>query len=145
MTRESEKLQHILQLTKSKPIVFNGNLSLGEVSLLNSKALAFIGVDTGVMHLSAANNTPTFAFFGPTSPMTWGPWDNDLQDSTYLARNGIQSMGKHCVYQEPLPCVPCDRDGCNGSKKSDCLLSKLDENLALKTLQDFLTPLMPTN
>lgn len=140
--RESEKLQHILQLTQSKPIVFNGNLRLSEVSLLNSKALAFVGVDTGVMHLSAANDTPTFAFFGPTSPITWGPWDNALQDSTYLVRNGIQSMGKHCVYQESLSCVPCGRDGCNGSKKSDCLLTKINEESALKTLQEFLTPLL---
>lgn len=140
--RESEKLQKILQLTQTKPLSFNGNLSLAEVSLLNSKALAFVGVDTGVMHLSAANDTPTFAFFGPTSPKTWGPWDNTLLESTYTSPKGIQRMGKHLVYQESLPCVPCGRDGCNGSKKSDCLLTKINEESALKTLQEFLTPLL---
>lgn len=144
-TRESTKLQNILKLTQTKPLVFNGNLSLAEVSLLNSKALAFVGVDTGIMHLSASNDTPTFAFFGPSIPKVWGPWDNALMESGYTANNGIQSMGKHRIYQETMPCIPCSGDGCNGSKKSDCLLNKLQEEQALKALRDFLTPLMPTN
>lgn len=143
--REGEKLQAILKLTTTKPLYFNGNLSLSEVSLLNSKALAFVGVDTGIMHLSASNDIPTFAFFGPSAPNTWGPWDNTLMESGYTATKGIQKMGKHCVYQESLDCIPCGRDGCNGSKKSDCLLSKLNEERALQTLANFLSPLMPTN
>lgn len=139
--RESKKLSEILKLCQTKPLFFDGTLSLPEVSLLNSKALAFIGVDTGIMHLSAANDTPTFAFFGPSGVGAWGPWDNSLESSTYTRRNGIQKMGKHCVYQESLDCVPCDREGCNNSQKSDCLLEKLNQTQALQSLQDFLTPL----
>lgn len=139
---ELQKIEHIKTLITQNAIIFAGNLRLDEVALLNSKALAFVGVDTSIMHLSAANGIPTFAFFGPSFTHAWGPWDNDLMESTYTSKKGIQRMGKHFVYQESLSCVPCGRDGCNGSKKSDCLLSKLNENLALQNLQEFLTPLL---
>lgn len=139
--KESKKLQNILKLCQSKPLFFDGTLTLAEVSLLNSKALAFIGVDTGIMHLSAANDTPTFAFFGPSYVKVWGPWDNALESSTYTNSNGIQQMGKHYVYQEDFQCIPCGKEGCNDSQKSDCLLNKLNETKALQSLKGFLDPL----
>lgn len=139
---ELQKIKHIKTLITQNAIIFAGNLRLDEVALLNSKASAFVGVDTSIMHLSAANGIPTFAFFGPSFTRAWGPWDNTLLESTYTSQKGIQRMGKHLVYQESLPCVPCGRDGCNGSKKSDCLLTKINEESALKTLQEFLTPLL---
>ncbi len=139
--QELEKLQSILNLVKHKPKALN-NFSLAEVSYLNSKAKAFVGVDTAIMHLSAANNIPTFAFFGPSGVINWGPWDNDLLTSTYTQKNGIQRMGKHLAYQESFACVPCGRDGCEGSKKSDCLLTRLNEKVALATLKSFLDPLL---
>lgn len=137
-SRESKKLQNILKLCHSKPLYFDGTLTLPEVSLLNSKALAFVGVDTAIMHLSAANNIPTFAFFGPSGVASWGPWDNDLDSSTYNKQNGIQQMGKHFVYQEDFDCIPCGRAGCNDTKISDCLLSRLNQQKALSYLLDFL-------
>jgi len=36
--------------------------------------------------------------------------------------NGIQKMGKHIVIQHNWDCIPCGKDGCNGSKISDCLM-----------------------
>ena len=137
-SRESKKLQNILKLCHSKPLYFDGTLTLPEVSLLNSKALAFVGVDTAIMHLSAANNIPTFAFFGPSVVTIWGPWDNDLDSSAYNKQNGIQQMGKHFVYQEDFDCIPCGRAGCNDTKISDCLLSRLNQQKALSYLLDFL-------
>lgn len=140
---EAQKIQTIHSLTQSNPIIFAGNLSLEEVALLNSKAKAFVGVDTSIMHLSAANGTPSFAFFGPSISQMWGPWDNALENSTYKnQKGGIQKMGKHCIYQEEMSCVPCGKAGCNNHQKSDCLLSKLNQQAALKALQDFLEPLL---
>lgn len=138
--KEIDKLNKILILCHNKPLSFS-DLSLREVTQLNSKSLAFIGVDTAIMHLSAANDIPSFAFFGPSPVQAWGIWDNTLQHSTYTQKNGIQRMGKHCVYQESLDCVPCGLAGCNGSQKSDCLLNLLQEEKALQTLKDFLDPL----
>ncbi|PZT48136.1 heptosyltransferase [Helicobacter valdiviensis] len=140
--QEIANIQEIKKFIKNEIIIFEGNLSLKEVSLLNSKALAFIGVDTSIMHLSAANNTPTFAFFGPSFADFWGPWDNSLKNCTYEHKGGLQKMGKHQIYQEELSCVPCGRSGCEDSLKSDCLLSKFNEEKALKAVSNFLKPLI---
>ncbi|WP_346727924.1 glycosyltransferase family 9 protein [Helicobacter turcicus] len=138
---EMQKIQTIQILTQSNPIIFAGNLSLEEVALLNTKAKAFIGVDTSIMHLSAANGIPTFAFFGPSFAQLWHPWDNTLQDSIFKNQKGGIQIGKHRIYQEKMPCVPCGNAGCNNTQKSDCLL-KLDTKKALNALHEFLSPLL---
>lgn len=80
------------------------------------------------MHISAANDVPVLAFFGPSGADHWGPWDNSFMESGYTTRRGNRSMGKHRVIQENWDCVPCGKDGCNGSKISECLM-KIDINL----------------
>jgi heptosyltransferase-3 len=88
---------------------------------LNKKARLFIGVDTVIMHISAANNIPVLAFFGLTAVDNWGPWENDLGLSTYVTKSGIQRNGKHIVYSEELDCIGCNQHGCNDSYESICL------------------------
>ena len=120
---ELEKVNKILSLTKSKPINLSGKLSLKETAALNKKAKLFIGVDTSIMHLSASNNVPVLAFFGPSGACHWGPWDNSMAISGYDMIKGYQVMGMHRVFSESRPCQPCGKDGCNGSKISDCLMN----------------------
>jgi heptosyltransferase-3 len=121
--KEIKKVQSILSFTKSNPINLSGKLSLKEVAYLSSKAKLFVGVDTAIMHMAAAVNIPVVAFFGPSGAFNWGPWDNDLMQSGYTQKNGIQKMGKHIVIQHNWDCIPCGQDGCNGSKISDCLMT----------------------
>ena len=118
---EMQRNEQILSLCKSNPIKFLGNLDLKEVAFLNSKARLFIGIDTAIMHISAANNTPVIAFFGPSGAFEWGAWDNDMKKSAYVSRNGVQGMGKHIVIQHNEACVPCGHKGCNNSGISKCL------------------------
>jgi len=134
---ELDKVNGILNLCKSNPINLSGKLSLNQTAVLNKKAKLFIGVDTAIMHMSAANDTPVFAFFGPSGADHWGPWDNDMMQSTYTERNGFQIMGKHRVFSESRSCQPCGQDGCNGTKVSDCLMS-LDMNLIRKNIKEML-------
>ena len=89
----TNKLEEILKLCKSKPISFAGKFTLKQTACLNKKALAFIGVDTSIMHISAANDIPVLAFFGPSGTDHWGPWDNSQMISGYNQRNGFQIMG----------------------------------------------------
>jgi len=96
---------------------------LKETIALNKKAKLFIGVDTAIMHIAAANNIPTIAFFGPSSAKNWGPWDNEEQKNRYLKNKGLQRSKNHTVIQENWECVPCQKDGCNGSKISECLMN----------------------
>jgi len=79
---ELNKVDDILSLCKSTPINLSGKLTLQQTAALNKKAKLFIGVDTAIMHISAANNIPVFAFFGPSGANHWGPWDNDMTQST---------------------------------------------------------------
>ena len=37
----------------------------------------FIGSDSGLMHLSASAGCKTFALFGPTNDLVYGPWGNN--------------------------------------------------------------------
>jgi heptosyltransferase-3 len=121
--KEIKKVNSILGFCKSKPVNLSGKLTLKQVAFVAKKAKLFIGVDTAVMHMAAAVNTPVVAFFGPSGAFNWGPWDNDLTQSGYTKKNGIQKMGKHIVIQHNWECVPCGKDGCNGSKVSECLMS----------------------
>jgi len=119
---ELDRLESILKLCESKPINLAGKLSLKQTAVLNKKSFCFIGVDTAIMHISAANNIPVLAFFGPSGACHWGPWDNDEMQSGYKKINGFQKMGKHKVYSQAMECQPCGQDGCEGTKISDCLM-----------------------
>lgn len=121
-SREKHKLAQILSHCQSAPLNLAGTLSLKRVAALTSKARAFIGVDTAIMHMAAAVDTPVMAFFGPSGAFHWGPWDNALMESGYTERHGNQRMGRHRVIQDSRGCVPCGKDGCEGSKESDCLM-----------------------
>ena len=133
--KELKKVNSILSHCKTKPLNLSGKLSLNQVACLSSKAKAFVGVDTAVMHMAAAVNTPVIAFFGPSAAFNWGPWDNDLTKSGYVNKNGIQKMGKHTVIQHNWDCIPCIKDGCRGSKISECLM-KFDMNQIYKIIEE---------
>ncbi len=119
---ELKKVESILSHCKSNPLNLSGELTLKEVAYLSSKASLFLGVDTAIMHMAAAVDTPVVAFFGPSGAFNWGPWDNEILESGYNKKNGIQKMGKHIVIQHDWECAPCGKDGCNGTKISDCLM-----------------------
>jgi len=135
--RELDKLTEILQLCQSSPLNLGGQLSLTQTGALNNRAKLFIGVDTAVMHMSAANDTPTLAFFGPTAPDTWGPWDNHLERTNYHRSGGLQVNGKHRVLSDQRDCIPCNKEGCNNSQTSDCLIS-LDMLTIRKNINEML-------
>jgi heptosyltransferase-3 len=120
--RELDKLDNILKLCQSKPINLGGRLTLKQTAAVNNRSKLFIGVDTAIMHISAANNIPTLAFFGPTAPDTWGPWENDLEQADYHRNGGLQVNGKHRVFSDVRTCLPCNNEGCDNNQVSDCLM-----------------------
>lgn len=87
------------------PVVdLSGQLSLKELAALTRRAKLFVGVDSAPMHMAAAMGTPVVALFGPSGDKEWGPW-----------------MTRSRVVTTNHSCRPCGRDGCGGSKVSDCL------------------------
>jgi len=101
---EQELFEAILKESRIKPINLAGGLTLKELGALLAKARFFFGPDSAPMHLAAAVETPAVALFGPSGVFNWGPWGKG-----------------HLVIQKDWPCVPCGRDGCEGSKISRCL------------------------
>jgi heptosyltransferase-3 len=81
------------------------------VALLQQARL-FIGPDTSTTHLAAAAGCPTVALFGPTDPRLWGPWPAGGLDAPWKASGAIQNRGNVWLVQNPLPCLPCQLEGC---------------------------------
>jgi heptosyltransferase-3 len=101
----------------------DGKLSWPELSALIGGARLYIGPDTAITHLAAASGTPTVALYGPTDPRIWGPWPAGGLDRPWAAAGTIQQRGKVWLVQNPLPCLPCQEEGCERrlDSHSQCL------------------------
>lgn len=114
----------------SRLIDLCGKTTIKQLAAISEASNLFFGVDSAPMHIAAAVNTPVVALFGPSGAFSWGPWENTSSEfgvrcselrSPYPGRNGIQAFGKHIVIQKNWDCIPCGKDGCNGTKISRCL------------------------
>jgi heptosyltransferase-3 len=101
---EREKIERILSFAKHRPLNLVGKTNLRELAALSRRADLFFGVDSAPMHIAAAMETPVIVLFGPSVAELWRPWG---EGHTTLAKN--------------FHCLPCGRDGCEGSKRSRCL------------------------
>ena len=119
--KELDYLAALRPLLQAPYCDLSGSLTLKQLGALSAGARFFAGVDSAPMHMAAALNVPVLGLFGPSSVPDWGPWDNGASVNPYRSRNGWQRGGQHLVLQSNLSCVPCRRDGCNGSKVSNCL------------------------
>ena len=61
------------QLSSNGAIISAGETSIGELIALLSISSAFVGNDSGCMHLAGAIGIPTVAIFGSTNPLRTGP------------------------------------------------------------------------
>ena len=109
-----------------KPVITE-NFSLSDTASLYSLAHLVLTIDSMSTHLASATKTPVISIFGPSNEKNWGPWG-----------------GKHRVIaltSQDAPvfeCRPCGRDGCDGSKISQCLIQMEPEriiNEAMKMLR----------
>ncbi len=120
----------------------DGKLEWPELSALIATARVYIGPDTANTHLAAATGTPTVALYGPTDPRLWGPWPLGGLDRPWVAAGTIQHRGNVWLVQNPLPCLPCQLEGCERrlDSHSQCLdelsasqvMSAVDQALAMR-------------
>jgi heptosyltransferase III len=85
----------------------------GLTSLLRGAAV-YVGPDTSVTHLAAGSGCPTVALYGPTSPRLMGPWPVGGLSEPWEHAGTVQNRGNVWVVQNPLPCLPCEKLGCEG-------------------------------
>ncbi len=120
----------------------DGKLSWPELTALIAGARIYIGPDTAITHLAAATGAPTVALYGPTDPRLWGPWPCGGLEATWQAAGTIQRRGNVWLVQNPLPCLPCQLEGCERrlDSHSQCLdeltvqqvLAAVDQALAVR-------------
>jgi len=103
--KELAKIEEIFKLIRYPAINLSGKLTLKQLGRIVQRAILFFGIDSAPMHMSVAVGTPVLALFGPSGEHMWGPLGDENQ-----------------VFALPMPCRPCGRDGCNGSKVSRCLV-----------------------
>jgi lipopolysaccharide heptosyltransferase III len=90
----------------------DGQLSWPELTQLLTRARLFVGPDTSVTHLAAASGCATVALFGPTDARLWGPVPAGGLDPMWEAAGTIQRRKNVWLVQHPLPCLPCQNEGC---------------------------------
>lgn len=93
-------IREITGLMNTTPIVAAGKLNLTEVTALLEKSYAYVGVDSGPMHIAAFTGTRVIALFGPTDPLKVGP---------YGANHVV-------VRREDLECLACRKRSCKNRK-----------------------------
>jgi heptosyltransferase III len=103
----------------------DGKLPWPQLAATIGAARIYIGPDTAITHLAAATGTPTVALYGPTNPQLWGPWPVGGLGEPWAAAGTIQQRGNVWLVQNPLPCLPCQLEGCE--RRLDSFSRCLDE------------------
>ncbi len=128
---------------RDAPVVrLDGKLAWPELTALIAGARVYIGPDTAITHLATATGAPTVALYGPTDPRLWGPWPRGGLKPAWQAAATIQHRGNAWLVQNPLPCLPCQLEGCERrlDSHSQCLdeltvtqvLAAVDQALAMR-------------
>jgi heptosyltransferase III len=103
--------------TASTPVT-RLRLDWAELAALLKRAAIYVGTDTSTTHLAAASGCPTVALYGPTSPRLIGPWPVGGLARPWEPSGTIQNRGNVWVVQNPQPCLPCEKLGCEGHLES---------------------------
>lgn len=122
--RERAFVQAVVEgLPEGAVVDWSGQTSLKELGAVMAMSRALVTVDSVPMHMASALKVPVVALFGPSSEVDWGPWNHP---------QGV-------VVAQELSCRPCGRDGCGGSKLSDCLYTLNVERVLEAFEQIFIT------
>lgn len=125
---DADERAYVEAIARQFPDALNlaGQLTLGGIAVLLSRAKFYVGPDTAITHLAAASKVPTIALFGPSDPVKWGPWPhNQAAAANPWQRLRNQRCGNVQIIQGRAACVPCGHEGCDRhvDSRSDCLLN----------------------
>jgi heptosyltransferase-3 len=122
---DPDEKAYLDRLWNGTPVTrLDGRLTWPDLATLLRGAAVYVGPDTSVTHLAAGAGCPTVALYGPASPHRIGPWPTGGgPEPMWAARGTIQHRGNVWVVQNPLPCLPCEKLGCEGhlASRSQCL------------------------
>jgi len=98
-------VRDILGHTRAPVLDLGGTLDLPELGAVLGHAAAFVGSDSLPMHMAAARQVPTVAWFGPLPEAVWHPW---------LVPSRVVTMD--------IGCRPCSYEGCGDGRVAECLV-----------------------
>ncbi len=102
---DEQAYTNTLRTLTDRPFIdLSGEIPLGYLPALLSKATAMITNDSGPMHIAAALGVPVIAIFGPTSVARTGPYG-----------------GRRQVLTSRIPCSPCFSRICRHDPELECL------------------------
>jgi len=114
---EKKLIGEIQSMMKNNSLDTSGMLNLRELSEIISRCRIFFSNDTGPLHLASAMKIPVAAFFGPNTPLLYGP----------LGKNNL-------IFYKNLPCSPCTTNF--NEKTTKCKHFKCIKNITLKEVLD---------
>jgi ADP-heptose:LPS heptosyltransferase len=77
---------------RERPSALAGQTTVGQLAALLRRATLVMGVDSGPLHLAAAQGVPTIHLYGPGDSGRFGPWGDSA---------------RHVVIRADLWCSPC--------------------------------------
>lgn len=116
---EEEIIGGIMSSMKHKSFNSAGELNLQELSEIISRCKAFVSNDTGPLHITSAMGVPLIAFFGPNTPILYGPLPHDK---------------KSLVFYKNPSCSPCTTNF--NEKTSKCKHFKCIKNITFEEVKD---------
>ena len=113
----------ITKYMKHKATNLVGKTTLKQFAALTKQCDLFISLDTGPMHIVAAQKTPVVALFGPNTPKKWGPYGDN-----------------HRVIYKALPCSPCTQQyrGKVSNCKNNICMQKITVEDVLKAVDELI-------
>jgi 3-deoxy-D-manno-octulosonic-acid transferase/heptosyltransferase-1 len=126
--QDRPEIEEIATLMNERPANLAGRTTLKELAYLYSNCKALVTTDTGPMHIAAAMGCSVVALFGPTAPLTTGPYGS-----------GHRVIRAH---QECSPCFKktCDHITCMRDISIESVFEAVKERVTKITTRDHLNP-----
>ena len=89
---DGQLIEAVASRMTTRPTMFVGGLSFGQIAALASLSRLYIGNDTGLTHLAAAAGTRTVMILGPSDPKRYAPFAPDtlaLWKPTTVSTSGV--------------------------------------------------------
>jgi ADP-heptose:LPS heptosyltransferase len=105
---EEPLVEAVAAQMRTRPLTLAGQTSVGQLAALLRRAALVLGVDSGPLHLAAAQGVPTLHLYGPGDDRRFGPWGDPA---------------RHVVVRAELWCSPCGVfDACpRGLAQPECM------------------------
>ncbi len=116
-SREKSLIKKIQELMNHESADFSDKVDLKELAELISRCKAFVSSDTGPLHLASAMEIPVISFFGPNTPLLYGP----------LGKNNL-------IFYKKMPCSPCTTNF--NEKTSTCKHFVCIKNITVKEVKE---------